>query len=171
MPDPADERETPVDELTTDEAIDEAVAEQNRVYEEGEPLRPGWPANRGMEWRPTGPPGPRGEPGPAGTVGRADLLKLLLASALGAIVTGLGAYVTIGQNVVHQDDLQAAIERNSPYVRDREAITRELDTQAKYLAELRSEVNYLRDYTNSLTTQITLLNHEITELQKALKRR
>lgn len=117
-----------------------------------EPPRPGWPRSK---------QDPPGEKGANGSVSRTDLFKLLLASALGAIVTGLGAYVTIGQNVVHSDDLQNAIDRNSPYVRDREAILRELDAQSKYLAEMRGELNYLRDYTHSLSTQIALLKQEL----------
>lgn len=83
-------------------------------------------------------------------------LRLVMATLLGALFTGIGAYLLVGQNVVHQSDLQQAVIHYSPYSQDKAALITQLHSiQAEQAAE-RQQVAYMRDLYRSLLTQVAL---------------
>ncbi len=95
--------------------------------------------------------------------GRQDGLKLAVAALSGAVVTGVGSYLTLGQNIVHADELHAAINES------RAERTAQLD---KILEQMKLDDRddlYLRDMLAATNTQIGILQQEITEIEKDLK--
>lgn len=83
-------------------------------------------------------------------------LRIVMATLLGAVLTGMGAYLLVGQNVVHQSDLQQAVIHYSPYSQDKAALVTQLKSIQAEQAEERQQTAYLRDLYRSLLTQIAL---------------
>src|SRR4051812_32286619 len=84
-----------------------------------------------------------------------------VATLTGVVATGVGAYVTLGRDVVHTSDLPDAVARYSPYLPDKSAIQRQLDNTQRQADRNSNELSYLRDYVRALDTEIALLRKDI----------
>lgn len=90
-----------------------------------------------------------------------SILQMAVVTLTGIVATGLGAYVTLGRDVVHTSDMPEAVARYSPYLPDRASIQRQLDQIDRQADHNSNELLYLRDYVRSLDTQLALLRKDL----------
>ena len=72
------------------------------------------------------------------------LWRTAAAALLGVVLTGLSAWLLVGQKAVGREEVMQMIAAESPYVADRRAIEERLDQNSRLLARLVSDVNEIK---------------------------
>lgn len=92
-------------------------------------------------------------------------LRVLVPVLAGALLAGVGAWLTLGQDVIHRDDLQKAIETNSPYSRDKALIMQRLRDLTVLENRDNALITEFHDNLHKLETRVAVLTEEIKILR------
>lgn len=94
----------------------------------------------------------------------------IATTSIGIIITMLGFWVTIGKNMVTKSEVIEIIERQSPYLQDKQFIMERLATNKETQTQFANALQKNTEVMNELKIQIATLGKTLEALEERIER-
>ena len=94
----------------------------------------------------------------------------IATTSIGIIITMLGFWVTIGKNMVTKSEVIEIIEKQSPYLQDKQFIMERLATNKETQTQFANALQKNTEVMNELKIQIATLGKTLEALEERIER-